>query len=120
MKVELCKSFRFDAAHQLPCVPDGHKCGRVHGHGFRVEIFVGGEVKEREGWLLDHALISRAVEPLIQKLDHSFLNEIEGLEIPTIENLARWFWKNLKPVFPGLSKVIVHETDQASCIYAGD
>jgi 6-pyruvoyltetrahydropterin/6-carboxytetrahydropterin synthase len=119
MKVDLRKSFTFDAAHQLPNVKEGHKCGRVHGHTFCVEVFVSGEVDEKQGWLFDHALISRAVEPLIKELDHSFLNEIKGLEIPTIERLAKWFWKRLKPAFPGLSRIVVGETAQAGCIYEG-
>lgn len=120
VKVELSKTFAFEAAHQLPGVPEGHKCGRIHGHSFRVEIHVSGDVDERQGWFFDHAQISRAMEPLIRELDHNFLNEVKGLEVPTIERIARWFWEKLHPSFPGLSRIVVHETAQASCTYRGE
>jgi 6-pyruvoyltetrahydropterin/6-carboxytetrahydropterin synthase len=119
MKVELRKIFSFEAAHRLPNAPEGHKCARVHGHTFRIEVRVAGKLDDRRGWLVDHADISRAMEPLIQKLDHQMLNEVEGLDNPTMEKLAVWFWERLHPAFPGLSKIIVHETDQAGCSYEG-
>jgi 6-pyruvoyltetrahydropterin/6-carboxytetrahydropterin synthase len=119
MKVEIAKIFTFEAAHQLPGLPEGHKCGRIHGHSFRVEVHVAGDVDEKQGWLFDHALISRAMEPLIKQLDHNLLNEVEGLKSPTIEHIAHWFWVKLKSTFPGLSKIVIHETAQASCTYEG-
>ena len=120
MRVQLSKIFSFEAAHQLPNVPEGHKCGRIHGHSFRVEVAVSGEVAAERGWLYDHALISRAMEPLLKELDHNFLNEVKGLEVPTIENLAKWFWQKLEASLPGLSRIVIHETAQASCIYEGE
>src|SRR5436305_8870876 len=97
MTVELTKEYRFEAAHRLPCVPEGHKCARLHGHSYRVEIHVGGTVNPASGWIMDFADIKTAFAPILQRLDHYYLNEIEGLENPTSENLARWIWHQLKP-----------------------
>ena len=88
MRVRLTKDFTFEAAQTLPKAPEGHKCRKVHGHSFKVEISVEGEADLATGWLYDHAEIGAAMKPLIQQLDHSYLNEIDGLENPTIENMA--------------------------------
>ena len=120
MRARLIKDFRFEAAHQLLSAPEDHKCSRIHGHSFRVEIAVEGEVDPQRGWIYDHAEISKAVDPLIQQLDHSFLNEIPGLETPTIEVLAAWFWKRLKSLLPGLVEITVHETARVRCVYRGE
>jgi 6-pyruvoyltetrahydropterin/6-carboxytetrahydropterin synthase len=120
MKVRLTKDFQFEAAQTLPKAPEGHKCRRMHGHSFKVEISVEGEVDRETGWLYDHAEIGAAVKPLIQQLDHSYLNEIAGLENPTIENMAAWFWKKLEPLCPGLCEIVVHETPTARCVYRGE
>lgn len=118
--MELFKVFNVEAAHFLPHVPDGHKCKRVHGHSFRIEIHVTGPLSEPAGWVMDFAELKRIFEPIYQQLDHHFLNEIEGLENPTSENLARWIWTRLKPSLPALSKIVVQETCTAGCIYRGD
>ena len=97
MKMELRKSFQFEAAHLLPHLPKSHKCRRLHGHSFKVEIVVAGECDAKLGWLMDYADISAAFKPLWEKLDHYYLNEIPGLENPTSENVAVWIWKKLKP-----------------------
>src|SRR6478736_8325331 len=102
MRARLTKDFTFEAAQTLPKAPEGHKCRRMHGHSFKVEISVEGVVDPATGWLYDHAEISAAMKPLMQQLDHSYLNEIEGLDNPTIENMAAWFWKKLGPSCPGL------------------
>ena len=114
------KEFTIEAAHRLPSVPAGHKCGRLHGHSFRVEIHVRGLVEEKAGWVMDFADIKEAFKPLYEQLDHHYLNEIEGLSNPTSENLARWIWKNLQPSLPTLSKVVVRETCNVGCIYEGE
>jgi 6-pyruvoyltetrahydropterin/6-carboxytetrahydropterin synthase len=118
-RVRLVKTFSFEAAHRLPFVPEGHKCFRLHGHSFRVEVVVEGEVDERSGWLIDYDDIRVAFEPLRQRLDHYYLNEIEGLENPTSEVLARWIWRRLQPGLPQLAEIVVHETCASRCEYRG-
>jgi len=118
--MEIFKEFTFEAAHRLPNVPEGHKCARLHGHSFSVRVWVSGPVDPRLGWVLDFAEIKAAVQPLIARLDHYYLNEIEGLENPTSENVARWIWARLKPKLPGLARVEVRETCTAGCSYSGE
>jgi 6-pyruvoyltetrahydropterin/6-carboxytetrahydropterin synthase len=117
--MDIFKAFTLESAHRLPNVPAGHKCARVHGHSFRVEIHVSGEVDPRVGWVQDFADIKAAFQPLFEQLDHNYLNDIAGLENPTSENLSRWVWDRLKPVLPLLSKVVVHETCTCGAIYSG-
>ncbi|MEY2501863.1 MAG: 6-pyruvoyltetrahydropterin/6-carboxytetrahydropterin synthase [Verrucomicrobiota bacterium] len=120
MRARLTKDFQFEAAQTLPKAPEGHKCRRMHGHSFKVQISVEGEVDPAVGWLYDHAQISAAMKPILQQLDHSYLNEIDGLENPTIENMAAWFWQKLEPLCPGLCEIVVHETPTARCVYRGE
>jgi len=118
--VELHKEFSFESAHHLPNVPDGHKCRRLHGHSFRVSLHVEGPVDPTLGWVIDFADIKRAFGPCMDALDHHYLNEIEGLENPTSENLAIWIWNHVKPGLPLLTKVCVSETCNSGCIYRGE
>lgn len=118
--MELFKVFQIEAAHWLPNVPEGHKCRRLHGHSFRVEIHITGPLLEPAGWVMDFADLKAAFEPLYRQLDHNCLNEIEGLDNPTSENLARWIWDQLKPSLPELSKIVIQETCTSGCIYRGD
>ena len=106
--MEIFKSFTLESAHRLPNVPEGHKCARVHGHSFRVELHVSGPVDPRLGWVMDFAGIKLAFEPLFQRLDHRYLNDVPGLDNPTSENLARYIWRELKPVLPLLFARLVH------------
>lgn len=117
--MEIFKSFTFEAAHRLPNVPPDHKCARLHGHSFRVELHVAGPVDEETGWVMDFAEIKTAFRPLYDQLDHHYLNEIEGLSNPTSENLARWIWDRLEGVLPGLSRIVIHETCHSGCSFAG-
>ena len=119
MKVELRKTFQFEAAHKLPNVPADHKCARLHGHSFRVEVVVAGECDARLGWLMDYAEISDAFKPLLDQLDHYYLNEIPGLANATSENLAKWIWDRLKPRLPLLAEIAVAETCMSRCVYRG-
>jgi 6-pyruvoyltetrahydropterin/6-carboxytetrahydropterin synthase len=119
MKIELRKTFQFEAAHLLPHLPATHKCRRLHGHSFQVEVAVSGEVNLKLGWLIDYAEISDAFKPLLERLDHYYLNEIPGLENPTSENVAIWIWEKLKPRLPLLTEVVVAETCTARCVYRG-
>jgi 6-pyruvoyltetrahydropterin/6-carboxytetrahydropterin synthase len=115
----LTKDFRFEAAQTLPNVPPDHKCGKMHGHSFKVEITVAGPADPETGWVYDHAKISQAMHPLLELLDHAYLNDIEGLENPTIEIMCVWFWKHLESHLPGLEEIIIHETPAARCTYRG-
>lgn len=117
--VELVKDFRFEAAHFLPNVPDGHKCRRIHGHSFRGEVAVRGPLDPHLGWVIDFADLRRAVEPLVDRLDHYLLNEIEGLENPTAELLAVWIWHKLAPSLPLIHRVTIEETCTSRCHYFG-
>lgn len=118
-QVRLVREFKFEAAHRLPNAPSGHKCARLHGHSFRVELVCEGQIDPHAGWLLDFSEIKRAFEPMWERLDHRYLNEIEGLENPTAENLARWIWRGLKESLPLLAQVNVAETCTARCEYRG-
>ena len=119
MKVELRKTFQFEAAHLLPHLPKSHKCRRLHGHSFKVEVALAGECDPKLGWLMDYAEISDVFRPILEKLDHFYLNEIPGLENPTSENLACWIWDRLKPKLPLLTEVVVAETCLSRCLYRG-
>ena len=119
MFVRLSKTFRFEAAHHLPTFPDGHKCRRLHGHSFRFDVVVEGDVEPAKGYLIDYGDIKKAAEPLVKKLDHYNLNDIEGLQNPTSEVLSKWIYDRLKPDLPLLTAIVVHETCTSSCEYQG-
>lgn len=119
MNVRLVHEFRFEAAHTLPRVPEGHKCRRMHGHSFKVELALEGPVDPHTGWFIDFGDIHAAWEPLHRVLDHNYLNDIEGLENPTSEVLAAWIWRRLKPTLPSLTRVTLFETADARCEYEG-
>ncbi len=118
--MDIFREFTFEAAHRLPNAPPGHKCARLHGHSFRVRVLVRGPVGAESGWVMDFADISRAFRPLKKRLDHRYLNDIEGLDNPTSENLARWIWRRLKPELESLHAVEVRETCTSGCVYRGD
>jgi 6-pyruvoyltetrahydropterin/6-carboxytetrahydropterin synthase len=120
MHIELRKTFQFEAAHLLPHLPKSHKCRRLHGHSFKVEVAVTGDCDPKLGWVMDYADISAAFKPIWSKLDHFYLNDITGLDNPTSENLAVWIWKRLKPRLPLLTEVVVAETCQSRCVYRGE
>jgi 6-pyruvoyltetrahydropterin/6-carboxytetrahydropterin synthase len=117
--MEIYREFTFEAAHRLPQVPPGHKCARLHGHSFRVEVHVGGDVDPTTGWIMDFADIKAAFSPLRDRLDHHYLNEVPGLENPTSEILARWLWQHLVDALP-LRAVVVRETCTSGCVYRGE
>ncbi|HET9191086.1 MAG: 6-carboxytetrahydropterin synthase QueD [Deltaproteobacteria bacterium] len=117
--MDIFKRFHIEAAHRLPNVPAGHKCARLHGHSFGIEIHVAGPIGADTGWVMDFADIKSAFAPIFGELDHNYLNEIPGLDNPTSERLAEWIWNRLKPALPLLSKVVVHETCTSGCAYSG-
>ncbi len=120
MNVRLTKSFSFDSAHWLPTFPEGHKCRRLHGHTFNVDVVVAGPVDPDKGYLIDFGELKRLIDPLKQELDHRLLNDIQGLDNPTAENLARWVWQRLQPDLSILDAIIVRETCTSACEYRGD
>jgi 6-pyruvoyltetrahydropterin/6-carboxytetrahydropterin synthase len=117
LRSTLSKSFTFEAAHTLPKVAKGHKCSRLHGHSYKIDVIVEGEVCEEMGWVVDFADITAAWQPLHAKLDHYYLNEVEGLENPTAENLGAWIYHRMKAALPQIKAVVVHETCTASARY---
>ncbi len=117
--MELFKEFTFEAAHRLPNLPPDHKCSRLHGHSFNVKVHVEGEVDPALGWVIDFGDIKKAMKPIIDRLDHYYLNEIDGLENPTSENLAMWIWDEVKVELPLVSAVEVRETCTSGCVYRG-
>jgi len=126
MKMELRKKFRLESAHFLPHFPEGHKCRRLHGHSFFIEICVEGACDPHTGVVMDYGDIKKIVKPLVELLDHRLINDV-GTEInapllmnPTSENIAKWFFDTLHPDLPMLSAVIVYETCTSTCIYRGD
>lgn len=118
--MEIVKKIKFEAAHRLPNVPEGHKCARLHGHSFQVDLHITGEVDPVLGWVMDLGEIKARFAPLYDALDHNYLNDIEGLENPTSENIARWIWHKMKPTLPLLSLVVVHETCTSEALYRGE
>ena len=127
--IEVFKEFKFEAAHKLPNVPEGHKCARLHGHSFVVQVYVTGVMSEEKGWIVDFADIKKcwkAIEPL---LDHNYLNDVEGLENPTSEVIARWIWRKLsqpiRMIDPTnaarskLTKIVVKETCSSGAVFTG-
>jgi 6-pyruvoyltetrahydropterin/6-carboxytetrahydropterin synthase len=119
VKVRLVKEYRFEAAHRLPNVPPGHKCARLHGHSFRIELTVEGAVDEKTGWFIDYGELDSLWQPLHDVLDHNYMNEVPGLENPTSEILARFIWQKLRSSLPSLTRVTVFETCDARCEYEG-
>ena len=117
---EIFREFTFEAAHRLPNVPEGHKCSRLHGHSYRVAIHVAGPVDERLGWVMDFGDIKNVVSPVIERLDHYYLNEIVGLANPTSERLAEWLWTQIAGPLPTLSAITVRETCTSGAIYRGE
>lgn len=109
----LWKDFTFEAAHQLTKVPAGHQCGRLHGHSYKVRVHCEGTLDPHMEWVVDYADIARAVRPVIERLDHSFLNEHLDCET-TAENLAWWLIGQIAPLLPELSAIEVFETPTTS------
>jgi 6-pyruvoyltetrahydropterin/6-carboxytetrahydropterin synthase len=119
MRTRLERSYRFESAHFLPKVPPGHKCARMHGHSYMIEIVIEGEIDPERGWVMDFSDIDEHVMPLIRLLDHQVLNEIDGLANPTSELLAVWCWQRIAPSLPSLVEVVVSETPTSRCVYRG-
>jgi 6-pyruvoyltetrahydropterin/6-carboxytetrahydropterin synthase len=117
--MEIFKEFTFDSAHFLPNVAPGHKCRGMHGHTYRLVVFIEGEVDKDLGWVMDFADLKRVIEPIVDSVDHKLLNEIKGLENPTCEIFAIWLWDSIKPQIPLLSKIELNETPTSGVVYRG-
>jgi 6-pyruvoyltetrahydropterin/6-carboxytetrahydropterin synthase len=119
MQAELIKTFRFDAAHSLKNLPPGHKCSRLHGHSYRVDIHVSGLADPKTGMVMDFGEIKAVVAPLLGELDHRCLDEVPGLENSTSELICKYLWDRVKPLLPGLSAITIWESDDSRCVYRG-
>ena len=117
--IEIWRRFDFDAAHYLPKVPEGHKCGRMHGHTYNVEVRLAGEVDPVTGWVRDFGDLKEAFKPIEALLDHQVLNEVPGLDNPTSEHLAVWLWERLRVDLPEIVSISVSETANSGVVYRG-
>lgn len=118
--ISIVKRFQFDSAHRLTGVPEDHPCSKLHGHTYNLEVEVKGVINPDLGWLIDYGDIKNIVKPLVDILDHSYLNEIEDLKYTTAEEIAVWLWIRIKPSIPDLYRVSVSETPSSGCNYFGE
>ena len=119
MRTRLLREYRFEAAHFLPRVPEGHKCARMHGHSYQLIVVIEGEIDPQLGWVMDFGVLDELVLPLVHRLDHHVLNELDGLGNPTSELLSVWLWDRLRPSLPLLVELEVAETPASRCVYRG-
>ncbi len=118
--MEIYKDFSFDSAHFLPNVPKEHKCRQMHGHTYTLRVYIKGEPDNKIGWIMDFKEIKNVIAPIIDQLDHKLLNDIEGLENPTAENISLWLWKRIKSALPSLNRIELKETATTGVIYNGE
>lgn len=118
--MQIFKTFTFDSAHFLPNVPEGHKCKAIHGHTYRMIVYIEGPLDQEIGWVADFADIKKVIEPIVKMVDHKLLNELPGLENPTCEKIAIWLWNKIKEKIPALVKIELHETPTSGVIYTGE
>lgn len=117
MKFELKQHFQIESARFLPHLPSSHPCSRMHGHSFKIVLTLVGALDPKIGWVIDYNDIQAKMKPLLEKIDHSVLNEVEGLENPTSELLAKWIYDRAVPTLPMLTKVTIAETPLTECTY---
>ncbi|MEQ8825732.1 MAG: 6-carboxytetrahydropterin synthase [Filomicrobium sp.] len=118
--MRIYKDFLFEAAHYLPSAPPGHPNSRIHGHSFRARIWVNGEPHPETGLIVHFNELSKAIDDARDALDHRFLNEVEGLEVPTLERISMWLWNRLSNHVPGLARIeIMRESCNEGCVYDG-
>ena len=117
--MEIFKSFTFDSAHRMSGFPENHKYGNLHGHSYELDVHVHGPVEEDHGWVMDIGALTATVQPVVDRLDHAYLNDVAGLENPTCENIARWFWNTLQPMIPNIRKIVIRRANAGGCIYRG-
>jgi 6-pyruvoyltetrahydropterin/6-carboxytetrahydropterin synthase len=117
--MKIAQAFSFEAAHRLPRVGPKHRCYALHGHSYRVELRLEGPVDPHTGFVVDFFEIEQVFQPVLNQLDHAYLNEIEGLDNPTAELIARWIWRRIKPELPILAAVVCYETPHCWAEYDG-
>lgn len=117
--MKITQAFTFEAAHRLPKVPETHRCHRMHGHSYRVEVTVAGAVDASTGFVIDFFDIEAVFAPVLKQLDHYCLNDIEGLENPTAENIAIWLWRKIAQDIPSVAGIKVYETPHCWAEYEG-
>lgn len=120
MSNTIFKDFTFEAAHKLPNVPSGHKCGRLHGHSYKVRLTIKGDVNPYTGFIIDFDDVKDAFKPTLNMLDHNYLNDIIGLENPTAELIAIWLYRRVVKDIPNLFSVEIMETCTCGAVYYGD
>ena len=119
--MELCYRFGFDAAHRFENYPEGHPYRGVHGHSFQVEVAVRGNPDPNTGFVEDFGRIESVCADIRKALDHRMLNEIQGLEKPSLESIAVWIWTELAPRLGSLSRITVRRDSMGqSCTYTGE
>ena len=116
--MHIWRRYRFEAAHQLPNVPPGHKCSQMHGHGFEVVLHANQALNEKDQMGFDYDDINSIWTPIYNQLNYKNLNSI--IRNPTSENIASWIWHKIKPEFKELSWVTVYETKSCGCHYDGE
>ena len=116
---ELVHTVRFESARKLTKVPDGHPCGNIYGLSFKLDIHIEGTPDDETGWVVDFDEIEKSFDPIKDRIDHNYLNEVEGLENPTTEILITWIWNELKPILPNLSKLVLKENEKSRVVYSG-
>ena len=117
MNYELKQQFRIESARFLPNLPKSHPCSKIHGHSFKIILKLVGPLDPKIGWVLDYQKISETMAPLLLRLDHQILNEVEGLENPTSELLAKWIYDQTLRIIPILKTVTIMETESTECTY---
>ena len=114
------KKFNIESARSLPNVSNSHLCARVHGHSFEIIIKVKGDLGKKSGFVIDFEEIENSFKPIRSLLDHSYLNDIKGLENPTSENLCIYIWNVIKTLLPNIFEIEIKETRLTGCIYRGE
>jgi 6-pyruvoyltetrahydropterin/6-carboxytetrahydropterin synthase len=118
MRCRLTRDYRFEAAHFLPQVGPEHKCSRMHGHSYHLRVTLEGDIDPELGWLMDFAELDHLVAPVLARLDHRLLNDVDGLGNPTSEMLAAWLWRHLSGRLP-LALIELSETPDSRCAVWG-
>lgn len=117
---ELTKSFTFEAAHTLPITTLGEGSQEIHGHSFRAEVTVRGNTTNPDtGMVVDFGVLTQRLAEIQKLLDHKFLNKIEAIGLPTLENLSRFIYERVQTIGE-VTKVSVHrDSCHETCTYFG-
>ncbi|MFM9829325.1 MAG: 6-pyruvoyl trahydropterin synthase family protein [Sphingomonas sp.] len=118
--MQIYKDFHFEAAHFLPSAPPGHPNSRVHGHSVRVRVTLEGEPDPKTGLIVHFGDVAEAIASAQDELDHRMLNEVPGLEQPTLERISMWLWNRLDNRVPGLAEILIaRDSCHEGCVYRG-